>query len=152
MKSSSCQWCDGSYLERAWYPVFETSARQLLLILTVESFTIFKRRIAPTTFSKLVEILWRFASSSVIFCCFLEFHLESFFFELGTFFQEYFSCKLVVLPLSISHTLSTKCLLLQQITKQQAVYILSRSVLYDAEEFIVYPIAITVNIFFSITT
>lgn len=55
--------------------------------------------------------------------------------------------------LSISHTLSTKCLLLQQITKQQAVYMLSRSVLYDAEEYIVYPIAITVNIFFlSITT
>lgn len=47
VKSSSCQWCDGSYLERAWYPVFETSARQLLLILTVESFTIL-RRIAPT--------------------------------------------------------------------------------------------------------
>lgn len=60
VKSSSCQWCDGSYLERAWYPVFETSARQLLLILTVESFTIL-RRIAPACKEreetiKLIEI------------------------------------------------------------------------------------------------
>lgn len=63
-------------------------------------------------------------------------------------FHQASSCLWNLQNLSISHTLSTKCLLLQQITKQQAVYMLSRSVLYDAEEFIVYPIAITVNIFF----
>lgn len=67
-------------------------------------------------------------------------------------FHQASSCLWNLQNLSISHTLSTKCLLLQQITKQQAVYMLSRSVLYDAEEYIVYPIAITVNIFFSITT
>lgn len=64
-------------------------------------------------------------------------------------FHQASSCLWNLQNLSISHTLSTKCLLLQQITiKQQAVYMLSRSVLYDAEEYIVYPIAITVNIFF----
>lgn len=67
-------------------------------------------------------------------------------------FHQASSCLWNLQNLSISHTLSTECLLLQQITKQQAVYMLSRSVLYDAEEYIVYPIAISVNIFFSITT
>lgn len=67
-------------------------------------------------------------------------------------FHQASSCLWNLQNLSISHTLSTECLLLQQITNQQAVYMLSRSVLYDAEEYIVYPIAITVNIFFSITT